>query len=199
MENNENPYAAPTFDSVPAKQPAGEIYRAHLATLWQRFAGNFIDSILLVAAVFPLAIAFYFVISLVIPDYPVDESESPAIWIVDTVAALVVMAICFLAINGYLLHTRGQTIGKLVMKTRIVSDQGQLVPLPRLFLKRYLLLWCIVMIPGIGSLFSLVDTLFIFRDNRKCLHDEFAATKVVTTRQPVRQRELPDKIEIPDF
>jgi hypothetical protein len=55
------------------------------------------------------------------------------------------------------------------------------------------------MIPGIGNLFSFADALLIFRSNRKCAHDEFAATKVVTTLPPARKRELPDKIEIPDF
>ena len=90
-----------------------------------------------------------------------------------------IISLVFLTVNAYLLANRGQTIGKFVMKTQIVSDGGELVPLMPLFLKRYLLIWFIGSLPFVGRLFSLADALVIFRDNRKCLHDEFAGTKVI--------------------
>ena len=36
------------------------------------------------------------------------------------------------------------------------------------------------MVPFVGGLVSLVDALLIFRDDRRCLHDEIADTIVVT-------------------
>ena len=31
--------------------------------------------------------------------------------------------------------------------------------------------WLLAAIPGIGNLYALVDVLFIFREDRRCLHD----------------------------
>jgi uncharacterized RDD family membrane protein YckC len=197
MENKDNPYAAPTTDAAKAEQRDVD-HSGALATLSQRFVGSLIDSLVLIAAVVPVAIAFFFAANMLIPWYAVEDEITPSVWILETAIAMLAASICFLAINGYLLHSRGQTVGKLAMKTRIVSNRGQLVPLPKLFLSRYLLLWGLVMIPLIGNFISLIDALFIFRENRKCLHDEFAGTQVVMVYGPPK-RELPDKIEIPDF
>ena len=40
-------------------------------------------------------------------------------------------------------------------------------------------MWAISIIPVIGSLVGLIDALLIFRDNRRCLHDNIADTMVV--------------------
>ena len=86
----------------------------------------------------------------------------------------------FLLINGYLLATQGRTVGKLVMKTRIVSrETGELVPFAPLVLKRYLWLWLLAMIPYIGGVVGLIDSVLIFRANHACLHDDFAGTRVI--------------------
>jgi len=85
----------------------------------------------------------------------------------------------FAALHGYLLATRGQTIGKVIMKTKIVNEAGNLLPFNELFLKRYVIIMVISMIPFVGSLIGIVDALCVFRGNRKCLHDDFAGTKVI--------------------
>lgn len=86
----------------------------------------------------------------------------------------------FLAINGYLLAKRGQTVGKMVAGTRIVSHEtGQILSLGRVFCLRLLPLTIIGQIPFIGGLFGLADTLFIFRQDRRCIHDHIAGTTVI--------------------
>jgi uncharacterized RDD family membrane protein YckC len=94
--------------------------------------------------------------------------------------------VLFVAINGYLLVKRGQTVGKWLVGTRIVyaSDDG-LPTLATTLGARYGVLWVINLIPFVGNVFSLVDALFIFRGNRRCLHDLIAGTKVINVEPPV--------------
>ena len=200
MTPDENPYSAPAFGGVPIKSSnfvSGDSYP--LATRWQRFAGNFIDYLILFAIAMPMYIAVLFVIAFSDPGY-VDRPETFVVQMIDNVSITIAMVIGFLAVNGYLLAKQGQTVGKFVMGTRIVSDRtGELVPLSRIFLMRYLLLWILVLLPFIGSLINLADSLSIFRENRKCLHDDFAHTKVVSTSVAQKKRTLPDQIEAPSF
>jgi uncharacterized RDD family membrane protein YckC len=86
----------------------------------------------------------------------------------------------FLLINGYLLATRGQTVGKVVAGTRIVSvSDGKIIPLWKIVFLRLLPIWVINYVPIIGSFFGLADSLFVFRKDRRCIHDWIAGTKVV--------------------
>jgi len=85
-----------------------------------------------------------------------------------------------LAIQIYLLVTRGQTIGKLVVGIKIVDyDTGTNPGFVKVFLLRSFVNSLIGAIPLIGNVYSLVDVLFIFREDRRCIHDLIAGTKVV--------------------
>ncbi len=44
---------------------------------------------------------------------------------------------------------------------------------------RYLPLSIAVLIPYVGMIFVFIDPLFIFREERRCIHDFIAGTKVV--------------------
>lgn len=76
----------------------------------------------------------------------------------------------------YLVSSRGQTIGKRMRNIRVVRLDGSRVSLGRILLLRNL-------VPGLlGSLcglVSLIDALMIFGEERRCLHDLLADTKVV--------------------
>ena len=87
--------------------------------------------------------------------------------------------VAFLAVHGYLLATRGQTVGKALLKIRIVRSDGSRASFARLAGLRYLTTSIITAIPIAGSLYGLADALFIFRASRKCLHDNIADTIVV--------------------
>lgn len=91
----------------------------------------------------------------------------------------VVGFILFLVLHGYLLATRGQTIGKALLKVRIVRSDGSPATLLRLIGLRYLPTMAISMIPLLGGLYALIDCLLIFRESRRCLHDNIADTIVV--------------------
>jgi uncharacterized RDD family membrane protein YckC len=86
----------------------------------------------------------------------------------------------FLVIHGYLLATRGQTVGKALLKVRIVRSDGSPASFGRIVGLRYLPTSLITLIPVVGMFYALLDCLLIFRRSRRCLHDNIADTIVVT-------------------
>ena len=97
-----------------------------------------------------------------------------------------------LALNGYLLFTRGQSIGKMITGIQIVDfKSGDLLPFLRLYVYRYLwmlpLIVFVMLIPAaVGDLLFnvvvLVNVLIIFGAESRCFHDYIAGTKVVLYR-----------------
>jgi uncharacterized RDD family membrane protein YckC len=85
----------------------------------------------------------------------------------------------FVAIQGYLLATQGQTIGKKLVGLRVVRSNGERASFGRLFGLRYLLNGAISLVPFVGIFYTLVDALMIFRQSHQCLHDNIADTIVI--------------------
>ena len=76
----------------------------------------------------------------------------------------------------YLLTVDGQTIGKKIMKIKIIKrDTGENGG----FVSNVLLRWVLNGLLGFIPFYALVDILFIFREDRRCIHDMMAGTKVV--------------------
>jgi uncharacterized RDD family membrane protein YckC len=79
-----------------------------------------------------------------------------------------------------LLSMSGQTIGKKIMAIKIVTSDGEHLPgFFKVVLLRLIVVGLIGSIPFAGWIFNLVDILFIFRDDRRCIHDMIAGTKVI--------------------
>jgi uncharacterized RDD family membrane protein YckC len=76
----------------------------------------------------------------------------------------------------------GQTIGKKIVGIRIVDLDNNVPALAKILGLRYLPTRAAALIPIMGSIYSLVDALFIFFPNRRCLHDLIAGTKVVKVK-----------------
>ena len=101
----------------------------------------------------------------------------------DFLQVMILFIVGFMVINGYLLVTRGQTVGKLMLSIRIVdSTTGGNVSAAKVLGLRYIVFFSLQIIPvfGMRELVGLLDALFIFRDDRRCLHDLLAGTKVVS-------------------
>tara|TARA_B100000959_G_C14981577_1_gene623722 strand:+ start:2575 stop:3192 length:618 start_codon:yes stop_codon:yes gene_type:complete len=93
----------------------------------------------------------------------------------------VVGIISFVIYQWYLLATTAQTIGKKYLKIKIVNKDGEQAGF---FVNVVLREWVMALIgifPAIGGIIQLVDILFIFRDDRKCIHDLIAGTVVIST------------------
>jgi uncharacterized RDD family membrane protein YckC len=87
--------------------------------------------------------------------------------------------VCF-AYNSFLFITSGQSLGKRIVGTRVVTPEGAPVAGMRTVLLRHVLPTMLGYIPGIGSLFGLLDALFVFGEPRRCIHDLLANTIVVS-------------------
>ena len=85
----------------------------------------------------------------------------------------------FLFFQGYLLKKSGQTIGKLLTNIYIVDLNNNVPEFSKLIALRYLPMWVLAFVPVITSILPLVDSLFIFRKDRRCIHDLLAGTKVI--------------------
>ena len=87
----------------------------------------------------------------------------------------------YLLLNGWLLGTRGQTAGKAIMGIAIVSTAtGAKAPLWKLLLIRFWFFPALYMIfSPYTAIVPLVDQIFIFGKQRRCLHDLLCGTSVV--------------------
>ncbi len=85
----------------------------------------------------------------------------------------------FALLHGYLLYTRGQTIGKYFLGIRISTLDGEQASFERIFLRRVFPVALVNQIPMVGGLLAgIVNPLFIFGKSQRCLHDYAAGTKV---------------------
>ena len=90
--------------------------------------------------------------------------------------------IALAAVQLIWLTTRGQTIGKRILGIRIVRHaDGSKAGFLHAVVYRGILPGIIANIPYLGPLFCLVDICFIFSEERRCLHDLLASTKVIRT------------------
>lgn len=96
------------------------------------------------------------------------------------IAAIGLAILILLAVQIYLLTTRGQTIGKKLLGVKIVNFDDETNPgFVKAFLLRVFVNGLIGGIPFLGVAYTLVDICFIFREDRRCIHDLLAGTKVV--------------------
>lgn len=83
----------------------------------------------------------------------------------------------------------GQTIGKKITKIQIVDyETGNIPSLTNLIGVRYFAIWVIshaltLIMPLLALLFVLGNVVMIFGNERRCLHDIMAKTKVVKPQQ----------------
>ncbi|WP_444996661.1 RDD family protein [Aliikangiella sp. IMCC44359] len=163
MNDNNNLYSPPESDVKVSKQQA-------LASRWVRLGASLLDTLLLVIILFPIMYFFGFW----------ENAASTDISMVDTVLYALLGILIYFILNGYLIAKYGQSIGKNLFGTKVVSvETGEILSLGKYFSLRYLPLTILANIPVIGQSIAFVDSLFIFRSDKRCIHDLIAGTKVV--------------------
>lgn len=159
-----NPYAAP--------QTQGQIPGAYaLAGRGTRLGAQVLDSLIGFAVVFPG-------LFLMLAGAP-SSTEQRASGLFGFGVLIVVVAAVGLAIYQIvLLSTAGQTLGKKLLRIRIIDYQtGENPGFAKAFLLRSVVNGLLCVVP----VYALVDVLFIFGNERRCVHDFIAGTKVVET------------------
>ena len=166
-----NPYAAPAADvNVGVLAPA---VNGRLASRLSRLFATVLDGLLYVGTILVAIFGASVLQGLGGPSRP------------RGVAGVVTMAAGGLALLGlfvyqtYLLSTTGQTLGKKWLDVRIVKLDGQPVTFGSAFVLRSLVPLLFRAVPYLGMLFFFVDSFFIFREDRRCIHDFLAGTTVV--------------------
>lgn len=160
-----NPYAAPAARVAEAFEPA----LLRKASRGERLGAVLLDS----APMFGIAVAAAVLMALTAGDKGLST------------AGIVGLCIAGLAVAGYgiyqlvQLHRTGQTFGKKLLGIRIVRNDGSRAGLGRIFWLRYFVPGLCGNVPILGAIFAIADPLFIFGEEKRCLHDLMADTIVV--------------------
>ncbi len=167
MPENTNPYAAPSSEVSSTLTANGDWVKAGRG---QRLLAVLVDTGAALICYAPM------LITIGLSRFGSQESNV-LLGIGGALTGLLVLGL--LIWNLMMLHRTGQTIGKRVMGVRIVRADGSRAGLGRIFLLRMLVPGLASAIPYIGAIFALANPLWIFGDQRRCLHDLIADTIVV--------------------
>ncbi len=158
----DNPYASPEAVSAPRQTTTA---RGVIATRSARLAAVMIDYVCVLFVTVP-------VLSSAILVAASEQKAFSELAVTATLAGLFVLGI----VQASYLVRQGQTIGKKLLKIRIVDHvDGEIPHWSRVLGMRYLLNTALRQIP----LYAFVDVLFIFGVEQRCVHDYLAGTKVI--------------------
>lgn len=179
--SDENPYSPPQTDlngpsGVPTGQSGGDGAsgpEAEPADRMVRLLGAFIDAILLMIFVVP---AMWF------GGY-IESAMSGSVGLGQIILWTAISFGIFVLQQAYPLYVRGQTWAKWLLDIRIVDLEGRQPEFWRLIVLRYLVPQILQSVPIAGGAFTMANALFIFGEQRRCLHDYIAGTRVINVQR----------------
>ncbi|WNL47109.1 RDD family protein [Dyella sp. BiH032] len=166
MEKEQNWYAAPQAAVADVGGLSASDLEARKASRGQRLAAAILDGVIVGVGT----------ILAVIGGSAASRGDGGVVAI--AVGALLILGV--FVVNCVLLHQNGQTIGKRVLGLKIVRTNGDRIGLGRIIGMRIIPISLLGAIPYLGGLISLTDSLMIFGNERRCLHDLIADTIVIT-------------------
>ncbi len=161
----ENPYMPPHANLIDKEEKTIE-----LASRGRRLLAVIIDGLIGMAAVLPI---MYFT------GYFEGFPDNQEISFQHTALMALVGLGFFVVIHGKWLVTYGQTVGKRLLGIKFTDLEGNVPTIGRHLVPRYAFTTLIVYIPLIGNILSLIDSLSIFKGNRRCIHDYIGKTMVI--------------------
>lgn len=179
---SENPYSPPQTHEPVLQSPEPNL-AGKLASRWERLGAAIIDLIILLICMIPASILIPLAVnhgdSGVTSNW-VDLIDLSTASIIGDTAYSILSIILYVLINGYLLSKSGQTIGKKILNIQIVDyHTNQLLTPGKILGIRYGLAQLIATIPKVGDLLGLINILFIFGNEKRCIHDLMANSKVI--------------------
>lgn len=172
--DEQNPYSTP--EATLQAQPTGLPDSIDLAGRVERLCAAILDGLIAIGTYLPL---MYFggYWDAVMASARKDEPISLGLVVFWSLMGVVV----FVVVRGYPLHRWAQTWGKRAVNVRIVCLDGSQPSLLHLLVRRYLPVQLAALVPFVGNLLVIVDSLFVFRADRRCVHDLIAGTRVIAT------------------
>lgn len=95
----------------------------------------------------------------------------------------IIGGISFAVYQYYLLATISQTLGKKFMNIIIIDKNGNSGGFLTNVVLREWIIGIIGIFPIVGIIIVTIDKLFIFREDRRCIHDMIANTKVILVKE----------------
>jgi len=157
-----NPYAPPNAEvAITMAAESNE----PLASRSSRFIASLVDNFLILAAAIPGGVLI-----------AASPRRAPGF------ALMAAGALVLHAVQWYLISTTGRSLGKRWCRLKIIRNDGGPVTFMSGVVLREWLPFALRMIPGMGTLFGLADPLFVFFQDRRCIHDHIAGTRVIEAR-----------------
>ncbi len=172
------PNSPPSF-SQPGASDNGVDFTPNLASRLSRLGAMILDQLFTLILMAP---GLWQLIHPFIDDFRNGHSPTPDQIlgkIAPALPLLIIPVLVFAIVQIVLLVNRGQTVGKMLLGIRIVKLDGSKAGFGSVFLLRAILPGLIGGIPTVGVVFSLIDVLLIFREDRRCIHDLMAGTIVI--------------------
>lgn len=158
---------------------SSDVDTASTAERWRRLLGAIADGLLESLAWIPTSAAVGHSLMEMVNSNQLDPQEIIGVFKTALPLSLPYLG-ALVILQAVLLTLRGQSVGNLLVRTRIVrADNGEPAGFLRAFLLRGALARVIRQVPFVGGIFWIVDSCFIFREDKRCLHDLIARTKVV--------------------
>lgn len=149
-------------------------YGTELAQPLQRLGATILDLVMIYGFALIVVPLIVIITQILIPNY-----EFGVFFLV----ALIYGSLIFpFVINLYFLEKYGQSIGKRILKLKIVHQEGASLSSDRLIFLRHIVPTIIFNVPVIGIFFFFMDSLLVFSSERQCIHDRLAKTIVVCTK-----------------
>jgi uncharacterized RDD family membrane protein YckC len=165
------PEAPVPADSTAIAAPVVDMKTATQATITKRLVAGLIDGTLRACLLMPLLNYTGILEKL--------QKRPLGITWVDLFCMFMASQAIHLLLNAHLLSQHGQTIGKRFMRLRVVEATGHACTLSHLFFVRWMVPQVVMKVPFVGVGFLVADLAFIFRADRRCLHDHIASTVVI--------------------
>ena len=175
------PVLPPVLGAGPGSSEVPAVATSELAERGTRLAAAFIDNAVALIACLPgFLVLGASVLKSALSGQTGDVEQLPPLQLMLGVGLLALAGLGLVVVQLWMLSSRGQTIGKRLLNIRIVRFSDHANPgFVRSVLLRAVVPALLGAVPGVGILFTLVDIGFIFRSDRRCLHDLLAETKVV--------------------
>ncbi|MCA9119838.1 MAG: RDD family protein [Planctomycetaceae bacterium] len=144
-----------------------------MASRTKRFFGSMIDGAIFAVALVVGMVSYFALFSAGI--LKTDQNDPSLLESINAICVIYFPMFGLALFQWNMTATEGQTIAKKLLRMRIVTREGQSPG----FLQGVVLRWWVTALLGMIPFFGLLNTLFIFGEPRRCIHDYIAGTYVV--------------------